>query len=365
VCEGLELADGSTLAEYFVQALSTVRVVLAPAPGGSSSLPALRSSGGEEGEGEGSIILDDEVARAIVVQGIPEADAAATDAALHDAFARYGNITRLIFQGDGSGHTQHAVLVYEREPSAAAALTAVGTLILGSPVNVLLANNLAGQRKPSHASDVVGALLASGVLFGVQGVAHVRRFDEANGLSSRVKVAMSAVDKRFAVEQTLRTGYEAARNQAAEIDSRFRLRETARGAAGAAIGTASALGSSLAGMALSNSAVASAVSTASGFFSGVANALQPTVQGLERSVKQAVGPVVAQVKSDLSNIDAKLHHTTMAGGEGEAALPPQRPADTLTMSMDDILGPAAAAAPASPSLADDGGSLAHGGSVAI
>ena len=66
-------------------------------------------------------ITADEGPRAVVVQGIPHADAAATEAALLAAFAPHGGITRMMFQDDAGGQQQRAVIVFEDEDDAAAA----------------------------------------------------------------------------------------------------------------------------------------------------------------------------------------------------------------------------------------------------
>jgi len=371
VCEGLELADGATLAEYFIQPLSTVRVVV------SSGAPPPAPAAAPEAGGGSSLISPDELARTVVVTGIPDADAAATDAALHAAFSRFGAIDRLLFNSTGAGK-QHAVLVFGREHSAAAALGASGAAVLGEPVSVVLASNLnveggapaRGRPSPSAAADAVAGLLAKGTLFGVAGVAHARRFDEANGLSTRVRVVaegaaagVKSLDAKYAVSSSVAAAYDAARAQALELDARVgftgRVTETAEKAKDAAKAALAGAGAAAARVA-ADPRVSAGVAGVKGVFGALSAAVTAATAPALAHASSLAAPALAQASADLKHIQSTVKS---AVAPPEAHLPPgQAPradaggaadagadaaaAGVANMSMADMLAPAPAPAEA-------------------
>ena len=275
--EGAELFDGAAISDFYIQQLSTIRAVWSTAEGGGAAPGAAAASAAQAASAapsEPSLLAEGEVSRAIIIRGIPAAEPAATEVrrsvlvcgcvprsgpsprsfvrslaaaaghllraaagfpaqeAIFKAFSRFGEISRLICQDDAAGgaggapNRQHAVLVFYRDVSAAAALAGDGTLLLGAPIQVLLASNLVqGQaggaaRQDGGSSGVAGRvplftpqataavaqMIAMGSLYAQQGVAHVRRFDEESGLSRRVKVLINntsstaaAINQRYQV----------------------------------------------------------------------------------------------------------------------------------------------------------------------
>ena len=89
VYEGAELFDGASVADFYIQQLSTIRAVWTPAEGAAGAVPAGRASTPSSAAAaaaataaaqfEGSVLADGEVARAIVLRGIPSAEPAATE----------------------------------------------------------------------------------------------------------------------------------------------------------------------------------------------------------------------------------------------------------------------------------------------
>jgi hypothetical protein len=311
VCEGLELLDAGTLRDFYVQPLSTVRLVVLPGGGASSGAPApatttaaVAATGAPapapapaqaEAAESGDVIGEDEMARAIVVTGLPEADAADTERSIAEAFGSFGPLTRCIFQstgahgaGAGAQSWQHAVIVFARESSAAAALAADSTLVMGAPVHVVLASTLAPPppppvagpdgtfppmpRRPALASFVIADMIAEGYVYGVQGVAHLKRFDTAHGVSQRISVVAdsalakaSELDRRYRVRETVATTYEMAKVQALELDRQYGIREKVDSAARAA----TALAATAAHRAMANPTVAATVTTAKETFTSL------------------------------------------------------------------------------------------------
>jgi len=165
VCEGLELVDGAALADFYVAALSTVRLVVRPepAPGGAAAAAAAAAgdaAGGGGGGGGGggddfNGVLDAEMPRAIVVTGIPDRDAATTERCIFETFSAFGPVVRIIFQNE-SAERQHAVIIYHSEASAAAALAADGSVFMGEPVHVVLASALLPPPAPPAPSAAGG-----------------------------------------------------------------------------------------------------------------------------------------------------------------------------------------------------------------
>lgn len=208
-----------------VSNLSTVRAVFAAAPVSTATQAAARTSAAPDGSqaesDASSLISDAEMPRAIVIRGLPPAEPAMTEKALFDAFSRFGEIARLVFQDTAAGapaalqsQQQQAIIVFHRDAAAAASLAADGSAILGAPAHVALASSLALPRVSGSGpaatsstaapgerllvpSEAVIALLARGFLYGHAGVAHVRRYDEQAGLTHRVKVWLGAQDARF------------------------------------------------------------------------------------------------------------------------------------------------------------------------
>jgi hypothetical protein len=282
-----------------------------------------------------------ELARTLVVSGLSAADPATTEKAVWDAFSRYGELERIMFQDDAAGaeappcavstgaaaagtspaRMQHAVLVFYRESAASAALAASGSVILGAPVSVTLAHNLVARTSPSApgptptlsartsraaAVDAVSELLSHGYLYGVQGVAHLKRFDDERGVSRRILVATAAatttaerLNQQYHVTQTLQSGYDRAAAQVAELDARYHIRERVSAAAAVAMATAT----TLAGKAMANPRVATAVNT---------------TKSLLESAGRALDSYYYQARADVATAEAKL---AAERGGGAAAAP--------------------------------------------
>jgi hypothetical protein len=213
--------------------------------------------------------------------------------------------------------------VFRREGAAAAALGVDNTVIMGAPVRVILASALAppaapggpgaaagsGGRRPTLASFAIADMLSQGYLYGVQGVAHLRRMDERAGLSTRVSVAVSDLDSRFHVHESVSAGYESAKAQAAELDARYGIRAKLDAAARAAAAGAHAL-------------AARAMAADPRIAAGVG-----TAQGLLAKAMSQASDLVQQARVDVRNIDARLAaqaaaragHVVQPAPAGEAA----------------------------------------------
>ena len=304
VCEGLELQDGATLSDFYVTPLSTVLLVLKS--DGSSPSPTSDPLSSSEAP-DFNVVLDAEMPRAVVVTGIPDSDAATTERCILDTFSSFGPIARIIFQSESSTR-QHAVIIYHSEQGAASSLAADSTSFMGSPeIHVVLASSLlpqpssgsggtsaspsGGPRRPTIASTVIADLLANGYLFGVQGVAHMKRLDSERGLSQRVSVvaenikgSVNVIDQRYRVSTTVLTTYELAKQQALELDTRFGITQRVQGVAQSVAATAqivkghahaaAAQAQTVAARAMENPEVAAAAQGAKDFFaraSGVVN----------------------------------------------------------------------------------------------
>lgn len=308
VCEGLELQDGATLSDFYVTPLSTVLLVLKS--DGSSPSPTSDPLSSSEAP-DFNVVLDAEMPRAVVVTGIPDSDAATTERCILDTFSSFGPIARIIFQSESSTR-QHAVIIYHSEQGAASSLAADSTSFMGSPeIHVVLASSLlpqpssgsggtsaspsGGPRRPTIASTVIADLLANGYLFGVQGVAHMKRLDSERGLSQRVSVvaenikgSVNVIDQRYRVSTTVLTTYELAKQQALELDTRFGITQRVQGVAQSVAATAqivkgtvthhahaaAAQAQTVAARAMENPQVAAAAQGAKDFFaraSGVVN----------------------------------------------------------------------------------------------
>jgi hypothetical protein len=291
--DGLELLPegGTTLADFYVGNLSTLRMVVVGvssprAAGGTSGgagahAPSPAGTAAGDSAPQAEVVSQAEISRTVIVTGIPVADPATTEKAIYDTFSGYGALARVAFQDESApaspahraaagshAPVQHAVLVFHEERAATAALAASGSLVLGAPVRVLLANNLAvvpgtapgarlpggqlsfaGVPVPQRAAEVVTELVSTGYLYGVQGIAHLRRFDEERGLSRRVRVVTeSAVASaagaaaHYRVVETVQSTYEAAKVQAEQLDARYRIREHMNTAAAFAMAKAGELG---------------------------------------------------------------------------------------------------------------------------
>jgi len=248
--------------------------------------------------------------RAVVVTGIPDSDAATTERCILDTFSSFGPIARIIFQSESSTR-QHAVIIYHSVQGAASSLAADSTSFMGSEIHVVLASSLlpqpssgsggtsaspsGGPRRPTIASTVIADLLANGYLFGVQGVAHMKRLDSERGLSQRVSVvaenikgSVNVIDQRYRVSTTVLTTYELAKQQALELDTRFGITQRVQGVAQSVAATAQIVkgtvshhahaaatqAQSVAARAMENPQVAAAAQGAKDFFaraSGVVN----------------------------------------------------------------------------------------------
>jgi hypothetical protein len=272
VCEGSSLEDGATLGDFYVGNLSTIRVSLLSASkesqgkergGGSvtssgpasmydsvalsplaaSSAPMLSPSAvvaSAPAAQDETVITEEEGKRAIIVTGIPAADPTRTEVALVEAFSKFGVLARVIFQdernapaeGGASPVHQRAVVLFEQESDALAAVNSdVPVMVLGRvPESIIPASALqlpnagsaAGSAMQHNAlrgpSQAVAHMLAQGFLYGHQGVAHVKAFDDTHGMSQRIRVALDTItskagelNDRYHIAQTVRSTYEAVR----------------------------------------------------------------------------------------------------------------------------------------------------------
>jgi hypothetical protein len=200
---GLELIDGSALADFYVTPLSTLRLVIvgggkaahappAPAPAPAAreapaaltpapALPQAGAGGDAAADGElageaRGVITDAEGARSILVSGLPAGDPAATEKAIFDIFARYGAIEKVIVQeeeaADGGAAAvaprQRAVVVFAHGAHATEALaadgapTAVETGFAPVALRVRLCANVAAACTPSPADALAAAPATSG-----------------------------------------------------------------------------------------------------------------------------------------------------------------------------------------------------------
>jgi hypothetical protein len=345
VCEGLELRDGAALSDFYVAALSTVRLVVRAEAGGagggagdaSAAAGAAAAAPPAAAADDFNVVLDAEMPRAIVLTNIPDNDAATTERCIFETFSAFGPVARIIFQNE-SAERQHAVIIYHSEASAAASLAADGTHFMGEPVHVVLASALlpppppapaspaaaagagaaasGGPRRPTLASSVVADMLAQGFLYGVQGVAHMKRLDSERGLSQRVSVVaenvkgtVSSLDQRYRVSTTVLTGYEHARQQTLELDSRYGISHRVAGAAQSVAAAASKVAGGVAGHA--QSAAQSAAQTAQAV---AGRALEnphvaSAVAGAQSFFAQAgslVGGFVEQARTDVKNIEQRI-----------------------------------------------------------
>lgn len=350
VCEGLELQDAGTFQDFYVQQLSTIRMVLLGRNTGSQQDVSLSAAGGQQpppaaGASDAqtaedfSVVSEGEMPRALVLTGLPEADAPTTEKAIFDAFSAYGPIARIIFQtagGSGSGSDghgqQHAVIVFHRDASAAASLAADNTVIMGAPVRVVLASSLAPPppppgsstgdqnaaagvqiRRPTLASYAVADMLAQGYLYGVQGVAHLKRFDAQHGLSSRISVVADTararaddINRQYHVTQTVQTTYELAKAQALELDHRYQISNNVDAAARAALTKAAALAS----RAMADPRIALTVTSAKSFISQAAS---------------VAGELIQQARVDVRNIETRVQRQAQYA-QGSVLAQPAQPA---------------------------------------
>lgn len=314
VCDGIELLDTGSLRDFYVQPLSTIRIVILNNTTATSSSSSTTNAAStttnttEAEEDENNLITDEEMPRSLVITGIPQAEPSITEKAIFDMFSGYGPITRVIFQSsnadpttvpqeptnettptNNSGSFQHAVLIFAREASAVASLVCDKQDLLGAPVHVILATTLAPPppppsstssssdssvpqtfHRPTFASAVVADMIAQGYLYGVQGVAHLKRVDADIGVSQRVSVIDGKV--RSSVSST----YEAAKNQALEIDRVYHIRAKVEDAARIAKTQAEIAGriamtqaTALANRAMQNPTVANTVHQATNVISNV------------------------------------------------------------------------------------------------
>lgn len=291
ICEGHELVDGATLHDFYVSNLSTVRVTIV----GSTPPVAAAAHPGDE---TASLVSDEEMPRSIILRNLPSADPATTEKAIFDSFSRFGEISRLVFQDEahaatgGAPPSQQAVVVFYRDAPAAASLAADGmTLLGGGPVRVVLASSL-GARRSSAAtamapvkllvpSAAVIGLLAKGFLYGNEGVAHVKRYDERTGLTRRVKVWADSTDARFHISATMLSAYTAAAAQAQQLegawqnfDRTHRIHERINAGVMAAIDHAQAIGSS----AMRDPTINRAVTATQDLVREIGNVVHDTVQ---------------------------------------------------------------------------------------
>lgn len=302
VCDSVELTDEGNF--QGIANLSSIKVIHAAASTAASAPPS------------DAIITDSEMSRAIVVTNIPAADPGKTEQAIHEAFSRFGEITRIIFQDvTAASSQQHAVILFYRDISAAAALAADGVVIMGSPVRVQLANNLPGARAPPTGTGVnadhgstsstpstactaapmfvpsasISNLIATGYLYGTQSVAHVKHYGEQQGLTHRVRVAVNNVSSEvgrinrvYHVTSTISAGYESAANQVRALDAHYKVVE--RCDAGL-MNAATTLKNSATALIDSHPTVAAAVSSASAFISGIVKAVDDTIEGARVQVR--------------------------------------------------------------------------------
>lgn len=96
------------------------------------------------------IITPEELPNSIIVMNIGSSDEDMTKVAIESAFAQYGSINRIIFQSETNSNesAQHALLIFNSESSASAALAHNGQEILGSPITVMLASSIAVYASP-------------------------------------------------------------------------------------------------------------------------------------------------------------------------------------------------------------------------
>jgi hypothetical protein len=304
VCEGHELVDGATLRDFYVSNLSTVRATVSGAtpPATTTALPP-----GEEATS--TIVSDEEIPRAVIVRGVPPSDPATTEKAIFGAFSRFGEIARLVFQDEtatttatgGAAPAQLAVIVFYRDAAAAASLAADGsTLLGGGPVRVALASSL-GARRSSAASAAapvkllvpsaaVVALLSRGFLYGAEGIAHVKRYDERTGLTRRVKIWADATDARLHISATMLSAYTLAAAQAQQLESawqafdhKHRIHERINAGVMAAVDHAQALGSS----AMRDPTIARAVTATQDLVRELGQAMHDTVQQAQDKARAA------------------------------------------------------------------------------
>jgi hypothetical protein len=340
VCEGLELQDGATLSDFYVTPLSTVLLVLKS--DGSSPSPVTDPLSSSEAP-DFNVVLDAEMPRAVVVTGIPDSDAATTERCILETFSSFGPIARIIFQSESSTR-QHAVIIYHSEQGAASSLAADSTSFMGSSeIHVVLASSLlpqpssgsgpsaspssGGPRRPTIASTVIADLLANGYLFGVQGVAHMKRLDSERGLSQRVSVvaenikgSVNVIDQRYRVSTTVLTTYELAKQQALELDTRFGITQRVQGVAQSVAATAqivkgtvshhahvaAAQAQTVAARAMENPQVAAAAQGAKDFFARASG---------------VVNNFVDQALIDAKNIETRIKSATSVPPSSVPAMP--------------------------------------------
>jgi hypothetical protein len=344
VCEGLELQDGANLGDFYVTPLSTVLLVLKA----DASSPSPVSDPNNSEAPDFNVVLDAEMPRAVVVTGIPDSDAATTERCILDTFSSFGPIARIIFQSESSSR-QHAVIIYHSEQGAAASLAADSTSFMGSPeIHVVLASSLlpqpstgsstaststGGPRRPTIASTVIADLLANGYLFGVQGVAHMKRLDSERGLSQRVSVvaenikgSVNVIDQRYRVSTTVMTTYELAKQQALELDTRFGITQRVQGVAQSVAATAQLVGGKVSHHAHAAAAQAQTVAARAMENPQVAAAAQGAKDFFARA-SGVVGSFVDQALIDAKNIETRIKSVTSIPPTSSSPAMPTGPVD--------------------------------------
>ena len=249
VFEGTELVDGATLRDWYIVDLATIRAVVTPA--GSSETPP--AAGSSDDPTAPSLLSGVEMTRTVIVRGVPYDDPAVTEKSLYEKFSPFGEITRILFQGtnamtgasDGPAY-QQAFIVFAKDASAAASLSADGTPVLGGAVRVALVSSLTTPRPPqsisaSASSSLTGdrLLVPPEALVGVlaSGFLYVKNYDERHGVTRRVKLWLGEQDSRLHISETVATQAHRLDQMWQQLNESYRLQQRIDAVAQTAIGT--------------------------------------------------------------------------------------------------------------------------------
>lgn len=123
-----------------------------------------RGTMSEDGELHG--VTEQEAARSVFVQGLPDLDLQPTESSLVEVFSVYGRVSRLLLQTIPQSQTQRALVVFTESAGATAVLQQNGRDILGASCSVSLSSTLAASNERFDCDNVHWMGEAEGALSG-------------------------------------------------------------------------------------------------------------------------------------------------------------------------------------------------------
>jgi len=230
---------------------------------------------------------EEEANRAILVSNIPLSDGTAAEDAIMAAFAKYGDVSRLILQTDETGETQRAVVIYAegQGPSEAQLSSELqGIEMLGGITSCQFVKDLppttdAETGEPiTGIAAILGSLLATGYLLGKKGVATVCQMDER----LKVTATLRKYDDSYKVTESLGKLAGTAVSKIQQVDEKMGISDTASGIIQQASQHAERLGT----RAMQDPRVASGVGYANSILTNVVGIGEKTFEAAKNNVQQ-------------------------------------------------------------------------------